>query len=76
MGYIEELRALVGKRPLILTAAGVIILDEADRILLIRRTDDGTWLRSRTLLRLPERRSGLPGFSRIRKPRHPQRRRD
>lgn len=43
MGYIEELRALVGKRPLILVAAGVFVLDDQNRVLLQRRADYGMW---------------------------------
>ena len=37
------LRRLVGHRPLILPAAGAIILDEKRRVLLQLRADDGTW---------------------------------
>lgn len=43
MGYVRELRALVGHRPLILVTAGVLILDHAGRVLLLRRSDDGLW---------------------------------
>lgn len=43
MGYIQELRALVGQRLLLMPTAGAIIADEAGRILLMRRTDDGSW---------------------------------
>jgi mutator protein MutT len=43
MGYVSDLRAVVGCRPLILAAAGALILDEQGRILLQRRTDDGAW---------------------------------
>lgn len=49
MGYIMELRELVGKRPLIMTSAGVLVLDEKDRLLLAHRTDNEMW--------------GLPGGS-------------
>ncbi|MHB9146576.1 MAG: NUDIX hydrolase [Symbiobacteriia bacterium] len=41
--YINELRALVGHRPLIWPGAGVIIENEAGRILLMRRADNGAW---------------------------------
>ncbi len=37
MGYIEELRALVGHRPLILVGAIIIITDDKNRILLQKR---------------------------------------
>lgn len=43
MGYVEELRALVGHRPLILPGAAVLALDPDGRILLQRRTDSGLW---------------------------------
>lgn len=41
--YVRELRELVGHRPLLLVAAGVIVPDRAGRILLQRRSDDGLW---------------------------------
>ncbi len=41
MGYVEELRALVGTRPLILPAAGVVVADDGGRLLLGRRVDNG-----------------------------------
>lgn len=43
MGYVSELRRLVGTRPLILPGAEVIILDSKSRILLQRRKDTGDW---------------------------------
>ncbi|MFC4560139.1 NUDIX hydrolase [Virgibacillus kekensis] len=43
MEYIKELRKLVGSIPLIVCTAGVIITDNSNRILLIKRTDDGNW---------------------------------
>jgi mutator protein MutT len=43
MGYIEELRQLIGSRPLIMVGAGVIILDEHNRILLTQRSDNNAW---------------------------------
>jgi ADP-ribose pyrophosphatase YjhB (NUDIX family) len=41
--YIEELRKLVGSRPIIMAGAAVILLDEADRIFLYQRADNNTW---------------------------------
>lgn len=38
MGYIEDLRKLIGKTPVILVGSVVIILDEKKRILLQERT--------------------------------------
>ncbi len=49
MGYIEEVRALVGTRPMLMVAGAVIVLDGDGRVLLMRRTDNGRW--------------GLPGGS-------------
>lgn len=43
MDYVRELRALVGNRPLIIACAGVLIFDDARRVLLQRRTDGGQW---------------------------------
>lgn len=43
MGYIEELRALVGHRPLIFVAGVALIFDEQGRLLLIRRADTHEW---------------------------------
>jgi mutator protein MutT len=43
MGYIEDLRELIGSRPVIMVGAGVIILDEQDRMLLTQRSDNGAW---------------------------------
>ena len=42
-GYLGELRAAVGTRALIVPGACVAIRDNAGRVLLHRRTDDGTW---------------------------------
>ncbi|SFA92161.1 ADP-ribose pyrophosphatase YjhB, NUDIX family [Amycolatopsis marina] len=43
MNYIAELRRLVGSRPLILPGTSVVLVDDAGRILLVRRTDTGDW---------------------------------
>ena len=43
MNYVQELRAVVGHRPLILVAAGVLIFDKQQRLLLQRRADGGLW---------------------------------
>jgi 8-oxo-dGTP pyrophosphatase MutT (NUDIX family) len=42
-GYVHELRGLVGRRPLILPGAAVIVYDQRPAILLIRRADTGGW---------------------------------
>lgn len=43
MPYIEELRALVGHRPLILVGVPVMIFDDHQRLLLQFRADDNAW---------------------------------
>ena len=43
MGYIEELRQLVGARPIIQVGAGVYVLDKQNRVLLQQRNDNRAW---------------------------------
>ncbi|TVX99715.1 NUDIX hydrolase [Cohnella terricola] len=43
MGYIAELRSVVGTRPLIMAGACVLVFDENGRLLLQRRTDSSDW---------------------------------
>lgn len=43
MAYLEELRALVGHRPLILPGACVLLIDSAGRLLMHRRLDNGRY---------------------------------
>ncbi|MFC5403425.1 NUDIX hydrolase [Cohnella soli] len=43
MGYISDLRSLVGTRPLIMAGACVLVFDKERRLLLQRRTDSGDW---------------------------------
>ncbi|WP_088104915.1 NUDIX hydrolase [Halalkalibacter urbisdiaboli] len=43
MDYIQMIRSYVGNKPLILTAASVIIQDDVGRILLQHRTDTNNW---------------------------------
>jgi ADP-ribose pyrophosphatase YjhB (NUDIX family) len=42
MGYVEDLRKIVGNRPLILVGVAVAVIDEQGRILLQKRRD-GVW---------------------------------
>lgn len=49
MGYIHELRSLVGHRPIIMAGACALVLDRYNRLLLQRRSDNQLW--------------GLPGGS-------------
>ena len=43
MGYILDLRKVVGHRPLIMTCAGVLLVNEQNQLLLQRRADNGLW---------------------------------
>ncbi|PEL07583.1 NUDIX hydrolase [Bacillus sp. AFS017336] len=43
MGYIMDLRKIVGSRPLIMAGANVILLDSQKRVLLQLRQDNHTW---------------------------------
>lgn len=43
MAYIMDLREVVGSRPLIMAAAGVLLIDAHERVLLQRRTDNHLW---------------------------------
>ncbi len=43
MAYILDLRKQVGKIPLIMVGAAVLVLDDRDRLLLQRRRDNGCW---------------------------------
>ncbi|MFD1676392.1 NUDIX hydrolase [Alicyclobacillus fodiniaquatilis] len=42
-GYIMDLRKEIGPRPIIMTGAGVIVVDEVGRILLQHRSDNECW---------------------------------
>ncbi|WP_096187753.1 NUDIX hydrolase [Evansella halocellulosilytica] len=55
MGYVEDLRKIVGHRPLILVGAVVVVVDEHGRILLQQRKyPKGTWGLPGGLLELTE----------------------
>jgi len=43
MSYIEELRQVVGNRPLIMVGASVLITNSVGQLLLLRRTDNSCW---------------------------------
>lgn len=43
MGYIEELRQLIGHRPLIMVGATVLLRDRQGRLLMMRRSDNRCW---------------------------------
>lgn len=42
-GYIMNLRKLVGHRPIVMTAASALILNDKNQLLLQRRSDNGMW---------------------------------
>ncbi len=42
--YVGQLRAVVGNRKLITPSTRAVILDEAGRVLLVRRSDNGAWV--------------------------------
>jgi 8-oxo-dGTP pyrophosphatase MutT (NUDIX family) len=41
--YLARMRALVGKEPLVVAAAGVLVWDDRQQVLLQERLDDRTW---------------------------------
>ncbi|MBR4223356.1 MAG: NUDIX hydrolase [Oscillospiraceae bacterium] len=43
MGYILELRKVLGSRPLIMAGAGAILINDRDEILLQKRKDNRYW---------------------------------
>ncbi|MFQ4144856.1 NUDIX hydrolase [Chlorogloeopsis sp. ULAP02] len=43
MGYVRELRSLVGHRPLIIPGSAVLIIDQQNRLLLQHRKDNQKW---------------------------------
>lgn len=43
LGYIEELRKVVGTRPLILVGSAIIILNDNQEVLLQYRSDTYDW---------------------------------
>jgi 8-oxo-dGTP pyrophosphatase MutT (NUDIX family) len=43
MDYIMQLRQLIGHRPILMVGAAILVLDEENRLLLMKRTDSGCW---------------------------------
>lgn len=43
MGYISELRKLVGTRPVIMSGVAVLVFNDKQELLLQRRADSGDW---------------------------------
>ena len=43
MEYIQQLRKQIGHAPILMVGAAILILDEQDRLLLLKRSDSGCW---------------------------------
>lgn len=43
MDYILQLRQYIGHRPVLMVGAAILVLDEQDRLLMMKRSDSGTW---------------------------------
>jgi ADP-ribose pyrophosphatase YjhB (NUDIX family) len=43
MDYIQQLRQVVGHRPILMVGATILIIDAEDRLLLMKRSDSDCW---------------------------------
>jgi len=43
MDYILQLREYIGHRPILMVGAAILVLDEHDRLLMMKRSDSGYW---------------------------------
>jgi 8-oxo-dGTP pyrophosphatase MutT (NUDIX family) len=43
MDYILQLRQFIGHRPVLMVGAAILILDEQKRLLMMKRSDSGSW---------------------------------
>jgi len=43
MDYIRQLRKYIGHRPVLLVGATTLVVDERNRLLLVKRADNGCW---------------------------------
>ncbi len=43
MDYILQLRQYIGHRPILLIGAAILVLDDQNRLLLMKRADNGCW---------------------------------
>ena len=43
MDYILQLRQYIGHQPILLVGAAILVLDEQDRLLMMKRSDIGCW---------------------------------
>jgi len=43
MDYILQLREYIGHRPILMVGAAILVLDEQNRLLMMKRSDSGYW---------------------------------
>ena len=43
MDYILQLREYIGHRPILMVGAAVLVIDERNRLLMMKRSDSGCW---------------------------------
>jgi ADP-ribose pyrophosphatase YjhB (NUDIX family) len=43
MDYILQLREFIGHRPILMVGAAILVVDEKNRLLLMKRSDSGFW---------------------------------
>lgn len=43
MDYILQLREYIGHRPILMVGAAILVLDEQNRLLMMKRSDSGCW---------------------------------
>ena len=43
MDYLIQLRQFVGHRPILMVGAAILVLDSANRLLMLKRADSGSW---------------------------------
>jgi len=43
MDYILQLREFIGHRPILMVGAAILVVDEQNRLLLMKRSDSGCW---------------------------------
>lgn len=43
MDYVLQLRQCIGHRPILLVGAAILVLDEQNRLLMMKRSDMGSW---------------------------------
>ena len=43
MDYMLQLRQYVGHRPILVVGAGILLLDKQNRLLMMKRSDNGCW---------------------------------